>query len=235
MVIVKLIILFFIYAFLGWLMEVTFAFINFHKFINRGFLIGPICPIYGYGCMLIIVLLNRFKNEPLTLFFMAILICSLLEYITSFVMEKIFKARWWDYSNKKFNLNGRICLQTMIPFGVLGTIITYYVNPFLGNLVNKVPNTILIIIAVILLIIYLVDNIVSTKIIDNVKDEIKTQEKDKTIAISAKVKETLQESGYLTKRLINAFPKFKTYREILEDIKDTVNNQLNKLNNKRKK
>ena len=94
----KYVLLFFIYAFLGWIMEVIGKLIQQKKFINRGFLIGPYCPIYGHGAILITILLSRYKANPFILFFMAILICSILEYATSYFMEKIFHARWWDYS-----------------------------------------------------------------------------------------------------------------------------------------
>ena len=98
-------ILFIIYSFIGWLMEVTNCLWEKHRFINRGFLIGPICPIYGVGSVLLITLLTRYSDNLLRLFLHAIIICSLLEYFTSFIMEKIFHARWWDYSKKKYNLN----------------------------------------------------------------------------------------------------------------------------------
>ena len=111
--------LFMTYAFLGWLMEVTLGLIQSKKFVNRGFLIGPYCPIYGFGGLLITFLLQKYVNDPIVLFFMALIICGILEYVTSYLMEKIFHARWWDYSNKKYNINGRVCLDTIIPFGLL--------------------------------------------------------------------------------------------------------------------
>ena len=123
--------LFIIYAVAGWIMEVTCKLIQYKRFINRGFLIGPYCPIYGYGALLITFLLGRYKYDALVLFVMAIVVCGTLEYLTSLVMEKMFKARWWDYSQRKFNLNGRVCLGTIIPFGILGLMVTYVTNPFL--------------------------------------------------------------------------------------------------------
>ena len=98
--------LFLIYAVLGWCCEVVVAFYNHKKFINRGFLIGPYCPIYGIGVLLIISLLEDFTDSWLALFVLAMVLCMVLEYITSYLMEKIFNARWWDYSSKKFNING---------------------------------------------------------------------------------------------------------------------------------
>ena len=116
---------FIIYSFLGWLLEVTVKLVEDQRFINRGFLIGPVCPIYGFGALLLQLLLNKYINDPWTLFIMIILTCSVLEYSTSYILEKLFHTRWWDYSRKKFNINGRICLETMIPFGIFGLIIMY--------------------------------------------------------------------------------------------------------------
>ena len=131
--------LFMIYAMSGWLMEVICKLIQYKRFINRGFLIGPYCPIYGYGALLITFLLRKYTDDPIILFFMAIIICGVLEYLTSYFMEKIFKARWWDYSQKKFNINGRVCLNTIIPFGILGIFIMYVSNPFLLSKIEQLP------------------------------------------------------------------------------------------------
>ena len=114
--------LFFIASFLGWCMEVTCKLFQFHRFINRGFMIGPYCPIYGFGAAGVTMLLSRFTEDPFAVFGLAILICGTLEYVVSVMMEKLFHARWWDYSTKRFNLNGRICANTLIPFGLLGLI-----------------------------------------------------------------------------------------------------------------
>ena len=122
--------LFIIYSFIGWLMETTLKSYEAKKFINRGFLIGPYCPIYGCGCILIILLLKKYEPYPLGLFCMSVVICTILEYLTSYFMEKLFNARWWDYSKRKFNINGRVCINTMIPFGILGTLMMYFINPF---------------------------------------------------------------------------------------------------------
>lgn len=108
--------LFFIYSVMGWILEITCKFIEYKKFANRGFLIGPYCPIYGFGALFITLFLGRYSNDIIALFVMTILICGVLEYFTSYIMEKIFKLRWWDYSRRKYNINGRICLDTLIPF-----------------------------------------------------------------------------------------------------------------------
>lgn len=220
------ILLFFIYSNLGWCMEVLVTLVTKHKLVNRGFLIGPICPIYGYGCLFIILLLNKYLEEPLTLFIMALLICSILEYITSYLMEKIYKARWWDYTNKKFNINGRVCLENLIPFGILGTIIMYIVNPFFLKLITKIPNIILYIIVIIFLILYIIDNVISSIIMSKIRKEIKTAEKDQTEEITKRVKEILLSKGYFSKRIIKAFPNIQTYKEMLVKLRENINKKI---------
>ena len=209
-VVAKYFILFMIYSFMGWCMEVLTVFIPKKKFVNRGFLIGPYCPIYGYGCLLIIILLKNNLDDPLALFLKAIVICSLLEYFTSFFMEKLFNARWWDYSNKKFNINGRICLETMLPFGILACLVMYVLNPFFESKINLLPDLAVLIIAGILFVIYLVDNIISFKIISGFSKTVKKVAKDSTEEITSKVRNILKQKNILTKRLTEAFPKFQT-------------------------
>ncbi len=220
--------LFMIYSFMGWLMEVIVTIVGDHKLVNRGFLIGPYCPIYGHGCLLLYFLLRKYLKEPIILFFMAILICSILEYFTSYILEKIFHARWWDYSNRKFNINGRICLETMIPFGILGCLILYIVNPFFMKIISNIPPLLLNIIAIVLFIIYLADNIVSFIIIKGFKGELKKVEKDQTEEISKKVKKILTNKGILQRRLVKAFPHLKTSREALMDLQKKIEEKINK-------
>ena len=222
----KLIILFIIYSMIGWTMEVIFTLIEKKKFTNRGFMIGPWCPIYGTGCICLIILLDSCKNNPVVLFIRAIIICSIIEYMTSIIMEKIFKARWWDYSDKKFNLNGRICLETMIPFGILGLLVVYFVNPFIVNILDKIPVITLNILGIILLLIFVADFIISSKIIFKFKDTLKRTEKDATEQISKKVKEIFLSKGILYRRLIKAFPNFKHSKEYLLELKNRINEKL---------
>lgn len=203
------VLLFMIYSFIGWIIEVIDIFLITKKWVNRGFLIGPYCPIYGYGSLLIIYFLNTYTNSPIVLFVMTIAICSVLEYSTSYIMEKIFKARWWDYTNYKFNINGRICLETMIPFGIGGCLILYVVNPVITHCLFLIPNLILTIMAIILFTIFVIDNFVSFKVILNFKKVATTIRKDSTEEISKRVKAVLSSKSFLGKRLMNAFPNVK--------------------------
>lgn len=211
--------LFIIYSFLGWLMEVIRIHSLSKKWVNRGFLIGPYCPIYGSGCILIILLLESSKNDLLGLFLKAILICSLLEYFTSYLMEKVFNARWWDYSEKPFNINGRICLETMIPFGILGTLMIYVINPFIAGKLELIPKNILIIIAILVFILFLIDFIVSFKVIFETKMTIKKEVKDNTEEITKIVKEKLIKKSVLYRRLVHSFPNFSIK---MDEIKEKV-------------
>ena len=220
------ILIFFIYAIAGWIMETTTISIRNKKFVNRGFLVGPICPIYGYGVVLVSVLLKKYQEDMVATFCMSIIICGLLEYFTSFFMEKIFKARWWDYSQKKFNINGRICLENLVLFGIASCIIVYIVNPFIIGKINLIPQNIQSLIIIILLLIHVVDNIISYKIILNLK-QVSKEVKDNTIEISEKVRKIIHNKSIFHRRLVDAFPNIKdkvefkkwTLKEIIENLK----------------
>ncbi len=116
----KLFFFFIIYSVLGWLYETALCSLREKRFVNRGFLNGPYCPIYGAGSVMFLLLLGREENPLLIFIFGAVIACA-LEYATSYVMERLFKARWWDYSDFKFNLNGRICLGAAAVFGAFAT------------------------------------------------------------------------------------------------------------------
>lgn len=224
-----LVLLFYSYAFIGWVIEVIVSLFKLHKFINRGFLIGPLCPIYGVGGVLITLLLNKYSNDPLVLFMMAIILCAVLEYITSYIMEKVFKNRWWDYSEYKFNINGRICLECAIPFGIAGIIMFYGINPILINIFNHFNTLALEIISVSLLIITLVDIIVSFNVIISLKNISNSIRCDSTEVITKKVKEALNSKTILHKRLISSFPDMKVFNKIYI-LKNRINKDKIKLN-----
>ncbi len=191
------------------------------------------------GAIIITLLLTRFYSQPVLLFVMAILVCGILEYFTSYIMEKIFNARWWDYSNSKFNINGRICLETIVPFGILGLIIIYVTNPILLKFLLNLNQDFLNVIATIIGGVFILDVIVSFKIISKVKVATKNiskeNVKDNTEEITAKVKEVLRSGSFFSRRLINAFPDLKTRlmekrdeivektQEVTKEIKSGIN------------
>jgi len=225
--------LFFIYSFFGWLMESVKLSIPSKKFINRGFLIGPYCPIYGTGVFLITILLRKYNDDIWITFFMSLLICGTLEYLTSYIMEKLFKARWWDYSQRKFNINGRICLETLIPFGIAGTFIIYVANPFFLRNIEKIPDIVMHVMTGTFVVAYITDMIVSFKIIMNLKD-MSREFKDNTVEISEKVKKIIKKKYRLYRRLVNAFPRIKenVLYEKWEEMKQRVEESKEEIRNK---
>ena len=216
-----LFLLFIIYSFLGWCMEMVVCYFAIRKWVNRGFLIGPICPIYGWGCLLIILLLKRYLDDPLVLFVMSMVLCSMLEYYTSYLMEKLFKARWWDYSHKKYNINGRICLDNILAFGILGLLMMYFINPFVVKMLEFVSTKVLNIVAIIIFVIFLIDNIVSLKVISGFKKVAKSIHKDSTEEITKKVREILSSQGKLYRRLVSAFD-FEASEKLIKNFKERV-------------
>ena len=224
-----LFLLFLIYSVLGWIVEMCFTYIfQYKKFVNRGFLIGPYCPIYGCGVLLIIYLLKDFTSKPVALFVLAMAICMALEYITSYIMEKLFNARWWDYSDKKFNINGRICLETTIPFGIGGLLVMYVINPFINKILVSLPKNTLIIISLICFILFLIDLIISFNVIMKIKNIDISKYKgifkrDDTEKINKRVREYLINHSILTKRLMLSFPNARIR------IKNTIKNGKKKI------
>ncbi|MGN1327736.1 MAG: hypothetical protein ACI4VQ_06670 [Clostridia bacterium] len=220
--------LFIIYSIAGWCLEVTCKLIQDKKFVNRGFLIGPYCPIYGCGALLITFLLKKYVDDPFTLFIMAIVLCGTLEYLTSYFMEKIFKARWWDYSKRKFNLNGRICLGTIIPFGILGLLITYVTNPFLLNKLRVLSELWLNILFWTVLSIYIIDNIVSQVVVRYIRKVEKDTyvETDNTEEITRRVKELLTSKSPLHRRLVNAYPSLQAVKIKIKEKKEKIKVQV---------
>ncbi len=216
-------IIFIIYSFLGWVMETILCSFQEKKLVNRGFLIGPTCPIYGWGAIIISLFLTNYKNDYVVVFCLATILAGILEYFTSFAMEKIFHARWWDYSKNKFNINGRICLETMIPFGILGLIIIYILNPFFKNVLTMIPQNVVIIIAIILLVLLILDTVISLNVVSKVTKAVKNinkeERKDNTNEITEKVKTILRDT-WSGKRLLDAFPKFQT---IAKKVKKVAN------------
>ncbi len=214
------ILLFFACAFLGWLMEVICQFAQFRRFINRGFLIGPYCPIYGFGAVTICRLLSRFSGDPLAVFALALLVCGLLEYVTSYAMEKLFHARWWDYSQKPFNLNGRICAGTLIPFGLLGLMIVYWVKPFFFGVFGMLSAQVRSALCAGLSAAMLVDLIISMHVLGKIRIAANLNHADDTESITRAVRERLVEQGRLVRRTLRAFPYARLYsNQLLSDMK----------------
>lgn len=226
-----------IYSILGWIAESLYVSYYQKKLVNRGFLIGPYCPIYGLGAILTILYIDQYKDNILTVFILGVAICGTLEYITSYLMEKLFKARWWDYSNRKFNLNGRICLKNATLFGIGSIFILYISQPYIEPLINNTNKKLLIIISIISFITILTDTITSLNIVSKLKKNLSNVElkKDSTQELKNLVTEILNYNinsqkiklSKLQKRIINAFPDLDTKKLI--KIKDKKVKELKEL------
>lgn len=200
--------LFMTYSFIGWIIEIIDRFKVNKRIVNRGFLIGPYIPIYGCCAIAMILLLHSIKS-PILLFISCIVIASIGEYLTSYVMEKVFHARWWDYSDYKFNLNGRICLINCLGFGILGFILIKFLNDFLYNFYSNLSTNIINMLFYVLSTTFTIDLIVSFIVIFRVKKmSLKFKNPDNTNEITKKVHELIK-NNWLVKRLFMAFPNVK--------------------------
>lgn len=156
----RLFLIFLLYSFIGWCSEVLYVGIFYErKFVNRGFLHGPICPIYGYGGLIIMMLPNEVKSSWVTLFVSAMVLCSAVEYFASWEMEKIFRMKWWDYSDHKFNIKGRICLLNSVLFGVMGIVSVHFVQPVVDRFVLKLNDTLTVYLAAGFAVAFIIDNV----------------------------------------------------------------------------
>lgn len=196
---VMLFLYFLIYSILGWIMEVIRVFIDTKKLEKRGFLISPCCPIYGCGALIITYVFKFCLNNPFELFVLSVIFCSVLEYFTSYFLEKLFGARWWDYTDKKFNLNGRICLINSLLFGVISSAIVYFINPLINYLLNLIPIDILNSIAIVTFFIFMFDSIISCFIMVKIKALNLKKKNDNTSEITKKVDEILNGSEFSKK------------------------------------
>lgn len=185
---------FIIYSFLGWIMESIVRSISERKIINTGFLKGPVCPIYGIGAIIMLIFLERYQSKPILLFFIAIIVLTTWEYVVGVLLEKIFHTKYWDYSDQKFNFQGRICLINSICWGILGVIFVKYIHPFVKDLVFKVDIKLLHYIISIVAIVLLADLIVTIIKVKNIKMTLKKVEE-----INKEIKEKLNEIKKLTK------------------------------------
>lgn len=153
----NLIYFFAIYSFAGWCVEVLYYFKNERRFVNRGFLYGPFCPIYGFGAVSLVVFLDSYKNNIFTLFFLAVLLTSILEYFTGLFLEKTFKTKWWDYTEDPFNIHGRVCLLYSLMWGVGEVIIIRLIHPILNNLVMDIPGILGDIVLSLIIVYFIID------------------------------------------------------------------------------
>lgn len=203
--------IFVIYAFLGWCTEVAYAALETGKFVNRGFLNGPVCPVYGCGVLVVIVILTPLKENFLVLFLGSIILTSVIEFITGFLLEKLFHNQWWDYSNEHFNICGYVCLKFSILWGIACTLIMDVIHPTIYKiirLVPKLPGTILL---VFFCIAFAVDLVITVSTILKFNEHLKMLDE-----LGAKIKVVSNEIGE------NIYEGVTTVLEKSDDFKETM-------------
>ena len=214
---INLILLFFAYAFLGWCIEVTLKYFQFHRFINRGFLTGPWLPIYGSGAALITIAvkgLSPLEFSVGTTFVISFILCGVIEYLTSYVLEKRFHARWWDYSQKPMNLHGRVWIGNLILFGLGGVLIVEVFNPLLMRLAEHMSLRLREVLAISLSVLFVSDYVMSHFVLKLVKTGVESSEADDTESINKEIHLLLSDRSFFHRRFAEAYPEviFKTER-----------------------
>ena len=223
-----LFIYFMIYSFLGWVIETIYCSLAEKRYVPRGFLNGPLTPIYGFGAIGLIFLLQDIKTVSLV-FLSGVVATSFLEYVASYLLELIFDMHWWDYSGDKYNLNGRIKLKNSILFGILSIILMYFIHPLVINLLSMLSYFNKQVLSVTLFITITIDTVITVSSIFNLK----------TTALEYKIKNFSEEArltlknGYIHKRLLKTFPRlaYKKDFEVIDRLRLAI---LNKRNNRKK-
>ena len=219
---------FMIYSVLGYIIETISIYIKYRKLtLHRGFFIGPYLPIFGFGGLIINYFLSKYENDYLALFTLGMVFCTILEYLSSYILEKIFKLRWWNYYDRKFNLNGRVCLSNGIGFGIAAIFLIKIFNPTVFKYINKLSRKAIIIISIILIIIFIID--ASITLYTLIRLQLNTKEyfhKDATNAIKEEILNNLKKHSLLYKRLFKAHPNITQGNNSLKDIEEIVNRDI---------
>ena len=160
--ILNYIFLFFAFAVIGYIWETCLKLVQTGNLVNSGTLFGPWLPIYGMGGIAVLILLNRYKEKPIIIFILSLIVCTIIEYSCSCYLEYTKGIRWWYYSNYFININGRVCLEASIIFGLAGCAVMYIGKPVFTNIFNKIPKKIQILICISLIILFTIDTIYSS-------------------------------------------------------------------------
>lgn len=220
---------FWFFSVLGWLLEVAYCSLYEKRLVNRGFLIGPYCPLYGCGALIMLLVYNISQNT-LFVFILSMILCSILEYITSFLMESLFQIRWWDYSKYSFNINGRVCLRNSIAFGALGVIFVKVLLPWYMNLTRGIDYNTLFTLTVVIFAVTTIDILFSFHAMSKVKllmekNIDKYKNKDVTREVKNIINGKIPGVSLLQKRLINTYHLLDKEKEKLKKKILVVNNK----------
>ena len=230
--ILHLILMFFFYSFLGWCMEVVLKFIQLHRFVNRGFYTGPVCPIYGSGAVLITLVvqwLSPLESAVGTTFAISLLLCGALEYFTSLVMEKRFHARWWDYSQKPMNLHGRVWIGNLVLFGLGGVAVVHLMNPVLLPSLAGFSVVAQEIAAGILVALFAADYVLTHFMMKLVKTGVESSDADSTEALNKEIRLLLSDRNVFYRRFADAYPDVIYRTERIKSRLDAVREESDRI------
>lgn len=224
---------FVVYSFLGWVCETCFCSIAARRFINRGFLNGPFCPIYGTGAVLVLLLFTRYENDLLALFVLSAVVTSVIEYITSYLLEKLFRLQLWDYSERKANLNGRVCLRNSLLFGVMSVLMVRVIHPRIAAFFSMWPPLLLTIVGGVMILYFLADTAVTVRALLQLNRKAHERQLQLDALATArkhyqKAKAALPSPGpklrLLHRRIVGAFPNMKSarYAQALDEMKREI-------------
>lgn len=207
---------FFVYGFLGWCTEVGFAAFKTHHFVNRGFLNGPICPIYGVGVTAVITVLTPYKSDIIVLYILSVVLVTVLEGVTGWAMDKIFHNKWWDYSDMPLNIGGYVCLLFSIVWGFACLFIIYFIQPLVHDLLAFIPTIVGIVLIVILGITLIADLYVTASTIFKFNRRLAAMEK-----IAAEMHEISEQIGQeIFEKTIRAMDRQEASKEKLATATD---------------
>ena len=220
----ELVWIFIIYAFIGWCTEVSYAALDTGKFVNRGFLNGPYCPIYGCGVVIVVAILTPLKENLLILFAGSFLLTSVLEYITGYILEKVFHNKWWDYSDKPFNIKGYVCLKFSIYWGLACTFIMDIIHPIIYAAIHFIPFVLGVVLLSIIMCVFAADCIITVTTILKFNKRLKVM--DEMAASIHRLSDEIGENIYENVTdVIEKSEKFqKTHVELMDKISETKEN-----------
>lgn len=246
MIFYQMVLYFTIYSFLGWVVETLFCSLRGRKFIWRGFLAGPICPIYGFGSLLVLLLLHPFAENVVLVYVFGVILMTALEYFVSFLLEKVFKKSFWDYSTYRYNLNGRVNLIYSLFWGILCLILVYLVHPLFQSVVESLSGKILLTATIIILLSILMDVMYSVRYtlvfnrellsltalaerIDKLRidmleaaEEKRAKLEEDLRALLSQQEEKVRRFFSKMRRILNAFPKMRLNKKDRLSIRERI-------------
>ena len=214
MVVLQWFLWFIVYSFMGWAYESAICSIEQKKFINRGFLKGPFCPVYGFGALACILLLYQSTENVVVLFVVGMFLTCAVEYITAVLLEKLFDSKWWDYSNRRFNLNGRVCLLGAVVFGVLSVLLIKVFHPHISALTAQAPEWLQIVLAGILFCLILWDLYATVRHLLRLNSRLK----DIQAAINEFFSKNIKRAGEVKDAILDRFEESEFYNERIKTL-----------------